>query len=69
MSHLLLMPPFLWKEKIQSKKDLFFIVPISDAELDFANNIGVDRLIELLNIYDIDISDLNRESVNIPNLF
>ena len=69
MKHLLLMPPFLWGEKLEAKNDLLFVVPISDAEKQFSEDYGVEKLIELLNIYDVDIADLARKSVSIPQLF
>jgi len=75
LDHLLLMPPFLWDESLENiaieDKNIFtyFLVPISDSEREFAEEYGVDKLIELLNIYDIDISDLERKSIEIPALF
>lgn len=69
MKHLLLMPPFLWGDELENQKDLYLIVPISESEYQFSEQFGVDKLIELLNIYDIDVADIYRKSVEIPQLF
>lgn len=67
MKHILCVEPFLWGHYFGGI-EFRLLCPISDQEWEFAEKYGIDRLVELFQIYDIDLSDWNRESVQIPNL-
>lgn len=68
MKHVLFLSPFLWEDlktlELQNKKVAWLLaVPISQDEYLFAQEKGVDSLEELFEQEDIDIFDLERESV------
>lgn len=69
MEHLLFLPPFLWDERLQTyemdgvKVAWLLAVPISRAELEFAESTGVPALEALISAHQIDIFDLNRAPV------
>jgi hypothetical protein len=69
MKHLLFVPPFLWEGKLEtltledgSEVDWLLAVPISDAEMAFAEKKGVPALEEIFEARQIDIFDLERAS-------
>ncbi len=68
LNHVLLLPPFLWASlktlELDDKTVAWLMaVPISDAELDFAERMGVDALETAFEKAQIDVFDLNRASV------
>ncbi len=70
MRHILFVPPFLWGPDAFPRMEdedvivLFLqLIPISDAELDFARAEGADALESRFEQAQIDIYDLNRPSV------
>ena len=69
MKHLLLLPPFLWGEKLKTlylgdkKVTWLLVVPISQQELKFSESAGVPELENLFEDHQIDIFNLSRESV------
>jgi hypothetical protein len=44
------------------RRDLVFVVPISGSEVDFFRSDGIDALEERFERYEIDVTDLSRES-------
>ena len=68
MKHILLHEPFLW-EKAQSiaLEDVYIawlmVVPISDAEYNYAKENGIDSLEEVFEEKQIDVYNIYRESV------
>ncbi len=70
MKHILFVPPFGWEQEFQTlsfptKKVAWLLaVPISDVEYQFARKNGVDALETLLEEKQIDIYDLERNSVH-----
>ncbi|MCS4533828.1 suppressor of fused domain protein [Neisseria montereyensis] len=69
MSHIMFVSPFLWEDKLQPLKldsktvHWLLAIPISQSELDYRNNNGLDALESLLEEKNADIFDLNRKSV------
>lgn len=68
MAHVTFVSPFLWDdmnvlEVEGSKIYILMMVPISDAELDYLRENGIDALERMFTEHDIDIFDINRESV------
>jgi len=68
MKHVLLVSPFLWEDlktlDFQNKKVTWLLaVPISENEYLFAEDKGTDALEELFEREEIDIFDLERESI------
>ncbi|WP_300675962.1 suppressor of fused domain protein [Nocardioides sp.] len=70
MKHMLLVPPFLWGEDALTPLEddeavVLFLqgVPISDAELQFAEEHGTEALEDRFVEAQIDVFDLNRPSV------
>lgn len=68
MRHLYLMSPFLWENlqtlEFEDKKVAWLLlVPISDAEAQYADENGAEMLEEQLEKADIDIFNLGRKSV------
>lgn len=69
MHHLLFTDPFIWDDTLETLKfgdkrvAWLLLVPISDAELRYAETEGVDKLQKLLADNQVDISDINRVSV------
>ncbi|MPQ45126.1 suppressor of fused domain protein [Clostridium tarantellae] len=69
MKHILFTHPFLWDDRLETlsfenKKVAWLLaVPISEEELNYANCNGLDALEELFDEKQIDIFDLNRESI------
>ena len=69
MSHLMFVPPFLWEEELQTtvlkSKTVSWLlsVPISEKELLFAEENGTDALEKLFADMQVDIYDLERNSV------
>lgn len=69
MKHILFKSPFLWggNPKEIDFRDIIitwlYAIPISDEELKFAEEVGFDNLDEKFEEAQIDIFDLNRESV------
>lgn len=68
MEHVLFMSPFLWDDlktlEFPNKKVAWLLaVPISEKEYLFAQEKGTDSLEELFEQEDIDIFDLERESI------
>lgn len=69
VKHILFCPPYLWNHKF---KNVYFeiktvawlmMIPISDKELIYLNDNGADALEDLFKKKDVDISDLERESL------
>jgi hypothetical protein len=69
MMHILFLPPFFWEDKLttlsfKNKKVAWLLaVPISDNELKYAKQYGVAALETLFEKHQIDIFDLQRNSV------
>lgn len=69
MKHIYFTEPYLWQDKLEqfhldSKQIAFLLcIPISEAELQFKLKSGEEALEQLLQDNEIDIYDLNRESV------
>lgn len=67
MRHVMLVAPFSWEletQRLASKTVAWLqLLPLSDAELKFAENNGPDELQDLLEASRIDAFDLNRRSV------
>ncbi|HEV3190067.1 MAG TPA: suppressor of fused domain protein [Polyangiaceae bacterium] len=69
MRHVLFLPPFLWNEQLETlvleKKRVAWLlaVPVSEAELRFAEAKGVGALENVFEEHQIDIFDINRKSV------
>lgn len=69
MKHILFVPPFGWDKEFETldfptKKVAWLLaVPISEIEIRFADEKGVDILKSLFNEKQIDIYNLNRRSV------
>ena len=69
MKHVFFTSPFLWENKLESLKletktvNWLLGIPISDAELDYRNENGVDALERLFEEKGIDVFDLERISV------
>lgn len=69
MRHFFFVPPFLWEESLKtmtiSKKSVAWLlaVPISDEERAYAEERGADALENLFEEKQIDIFDLERQSV------
>lgn len=68
MKHILFTPPFLWEDVLKTLefKDKtvawLLAVPISEAEYKYAETYGTNKLEELLEFNQVDISDINRLS-------
>lgn len=69
MKHVMFVPPFLWEEDLEllefSNKNVTWLMtlPISEGELQVAEQHGPDHLQDLLESKQIDIFDIKRESV------
>jgi len=69
MRHFIFVPPFLWEDKLKTitvgNKTVAWLlaVPISDEERQFAEEKGSDALEDLFEEKQIDIYDLERNSV------
>lgn len=70
MKHIMFTRPFLWEDKLEplqvGDKNVSFLlcIPVSDAELEYRNDNGVNALESLLfGQKNIDIFDLDRKSV------
>lgn len=69
MHHLMFVPPFLWEGDLNTMtldtKSVAWLlaVPISEAELQYSEAEGVDKLEELFEEKQIDIYNINRPSV------
>ena len=69
MEHLLFIPPFLWEERLRSislgqyEVGWLLAVPISEKEMQFAENQGLPALEQILESNNVDILDLERTSV------
>ena len=69
MKHVLFTTPFVWDKSLetinfQDKKVTWLnAVPISQSELEYAENEGIEALEELFEKHQIDIFNLNRQSV------
>jgi hypothetical protein len=68
MHHLMFVPPFLWEAletlELKTKTVAFLLaVPISDAEMRFAEEHGSHKLEDLFEKEQIDIYDIRRQSV------
>ena len=69
MKHFLFLPPFLWDERLRTldlrgrKVAWLLAIPISQAELEFAESEGVSALEDRFEAHQIDIFDLKRASV------
>lgn len=69
MQHLLFTDPFIWEDTLETLKfgekrvAWLLLIPISEAELQYAEKEGVGKLQKLLAENYVDISDLNRASV------
>lgn len=68
MQHLFFAPPFLWSDELKtleldSKTVAWLLaVPISEAELRYAESEGTEKLEELFEQHQIDVYDINRPS-------
>jgi len=69
MKHALFVPPFLWEEALETLElpertvAWLLAVPISEAEYQFAEREGSEKLEDLFVKHQIDIFNLERESV------
>ncbi len=67
MKHILFYDPFLWETSILEIDDLIvtwlLLIPISDNELDYIDNYGIEKLIDLFAEKSINLFDINRKSV------
>ncbi|RNB61197.1 suppressor of fused domain protein [Brevibacillus gelatini] len=69
MKHVMFVSPFLWDEKLTSfdfdDKHVSWLqlIPISDAEYNYAKQNGSEALEDLLAQSDVDVLDVNRDSV------
>ena len=69
MKHVFFTSPFLWENKLESLKletktvNWLLGIPISDAELNYRNENGVDALERLFEEKGVDVFDLERISV------
>lgn len=69
MKHIYFTTPYLWEDKLEGfevqNEEIFFLlaIPISDAELDYLNNNGKEQLETLFEEKEIDIFDIQRDSV------
>lgn len=69
MKHLLFLPPFLWDDQLRSmtfegwQLGWLMAVPISERELQVAQNEGVPALEDRFEAHQIDVFDLERASV------
>lgn len=69
MKHVLFCTPFLWENKLttiefeHNKTAWLLALPISQKELEFLDQEGVEKLLDSFEMKNIDIFDLNRESV------
>lgn len=69
MKHVMFVPPFLWEEDLEllefSNKSVTWLmaIPISEGELQIAEQYSPDHLQDLLESKQIDIFDIKRESV------
>lgn len=69
MKHILFTPPFLWEDRLKTldlsdkKVAWLLVVPISDEEFKYVRENGNDALESLFEEQQIDIFDLNRNSV------
>lgn len=69
LKHLLLVSPFLWEDKLEtlelpSKKIAWLLlIPISEAEYQYAQVEGLSKLEELFEGHQIDVFNINRPSV------
>ena len=69
MRHFLFLPPFLWETELKTSQfggktvSWLLAVPISDAERQFAENRGSDKLEDLFVERQIDVFNIERLSV------
>ncbi|WP_234407857.1 suppressor of fused domain protein [Anaerosinus massiliensis] len=69
MKHIMFVSPFLWDEKLETKnmedKIIAWLqaIPISESEYQYVEKNGVEIFLDLLEKSNIDILDLDRESV------
>jgi hypothetical protein len=69
MKHILFGPPFGWQQEFETQyfptKTVAWLltIPISDSEMKYADQFGVDALEDLFEKQQIDTYDLNRKSV------
>ncbi|MCV9934096.1 suppressor of fused domain protein [Flavobacterium sp. LS1R47] len=69
MKHIMFNAPFLWEDKLvplklDSKQVHFlFAIPISDNELEYKNKNGAKALIALFQSKNVDVFDIERNSV------
>lgn len=69
MKHVLFCSPFLWENKLTTiefefnKTAWLFALPISQRELEFLDRQGAERFLETMEMENIDVFNLNRESV------
>jgi len=69
LPHLLLVEPTLWDQEFASRvvgeKTVAWLqaIPVSEAEANYAEEKGLDALEELFEKHEVDITDLDRESV------
>lgn len=69
MKHIMFVSPFLWNDKLEaqdleSKRILWLqTIPISEVEYLYVEKNGSESFLELLEESDIDILDLDRESI------
>lgn len=72
MRHFLFLPPFLWEDRLKTiaidawRIAFLMAVPISEAEMQFAGAEGVPALEELFERQQIDVFNMDRDSVLPP---